>query len=57
MVGGTSTGGIIAGLIVKGKSAAEIEILYEELINEVFHKRPIGNRFVNPSTIQQKKIP
>jgi len=55
MVGGTSTGGIIAGLIVKGKSAEEIEILYEDLINEVFHKRPIGNRFVNPPQYSKKK--
>ena len=55
MVGGTSTGGIIAGLIVKGKSAEEIEVLYEELINEVFHKRPIGNRFVNPPQYSKKK--
>ena len=32
MVAGTSTGGIIAGLIVRGKTAAEIENLYEKLI-------------------------
>ena len=55
MVAGTSTGGIIAGLIVKGKSAAEIEKLYEDLINEVFHKRPIGNRFINPPQYSKKK--
>ena len=55
MIAGTSTGGIIAGLIVKGKSAGEIETLYEELINEVFHKRPIGNRFVNPPQYSKKR--
>ena len=55
MVAGTSTGGIIAGLIVKGKSADEIEKLYEELISEVFHKRPIGNRFINPPQYSKKK--
>jgi len=55
MVAGTSTGGIVAGLIAKGKSAEQIEILYEELINEVFHKRPIGNRFVNPPQYSKKK--
>ena len=55
MVAGTSTGGIIAGLIVKGKTAEQIEQLYEELINEVFHKRPIGNRFINPPQYSKKK--
>src|SRR5687767_292173 len=55
MIAGTSTGGIIAGLIVKGNSAERIEKLYEELINEVFHKRPIGNRFVNPPQYSKNK--
>lgn len=55
MIAGTSTGGIITGLIVKGKTAAEIEKLYEELITEVFHKRPIGNRFINPPQYSKKK--
>lgn len=55
MVAGTSTGGIIAGLIVKGKTAQEIEALYEELIREVFHHRPIGNRFLNPPQYSKKK--
>jgi len=55
MIAGTSTGGIIAGLIIKGKSAEEIEELYEELINEVFHKRPIGNRFINPPQYSKKR--
>lgn len=55
MIGGTSTGGIIAGLIVKGKTAVQIESLYEELINEVFHKRPIGNRFINPPQYSKRR--
>jgi len=55
MIAGTSTGGIIAGLLLKGKSAGEVELLYEELINEVFHKRPIGNRFINPPQYSKKK--
>ena len=55
MVAGTSTGGIIAGLVVKGKNAVEIEKLYEELIDEVFHKRPIGNRFINPPQYSKRR--
>jgi patatin-like phospholipase/acyl hydrolase len=55
MVAGTSTGGIIAGLIVKGHTAAEIEDLYDSLIKEVFHKRPIGNRFINPPQYSKKR--
>lgn len=55
MVAGTSTGGIIAGLIVKGLTAAEIESKYDELIKEVFHKRPIGNRFINPPQYSKKR--
>ena len=55
MVAGTSTGGIIAGLIVKGYTAVEIEEKYEVLIKQVFHPRPIGNRFVNPPQFSKKK--
>ena len=55
MVAGTSTGGIIAGLMVKGFTAFEIEEKYDELIKEVFHKRPIGNRFINPPQFSKKK--
>ncbi len=55
MIAGTSTGGIIAGLIVKGKTAVEIETLYEQLIREVFHRRPIGNRFLNPPQYSKKR--
>ena len=48
MVAGTSTGAIIAGLIASGKSAPDIEILYENLVTKVFDKKFLGNRFVNP---------
>jgi patatin-like phospholipase/acyl hydrolase len=55
MVAGTSTGGIIAGLVVRGLTAAEIEVKYDELIKEVFHKRPIGNRFINPPQYSKRR--
>jgi len=55
MVAGTSTGGIIAGLVVRGFTAAEIEVKYDALIKEVFHKRPIGNRFINPPQFSKKR--
>lgn len=56
MVAGTSTGGIIAGLILKGKTAAEIETLYINLVSEVFIKRsPTANRFVNPPKYDKKQ--
>jgi len=55
MIAGTSTGGIIAGLILKGFSASEIEKKYDKLIKEVFHKRPIGNRFLNPPQYSKKQ--
>ena len=55
MVAGTSTGGIIAGLIVSGLTAVEIEERYDELIEEVFHKRPIGHRFLNPPKYSKKR--
>jgi uncharacterized protein len=49
MVAGTSTGGIIAGLIASGKSASEIEELYIKLVTKVFKKRSwIANRFIDP---------
>lgn len=49
MVAGTSTGGIIAGLMAFGKTAAEIESLYTKFVTKVFTKRNIwANRFVNP---------
>jgi uncharacterized protein len=55
MVAGTSTGGIIAGLIVRGFTAVQIEKLYEDLITKVFHPRPLGNRFLNPPQYSKKK--
>ncbi|MBI9034012.1 MAG: patatin-like phospholipase family protein, partial [Bacteroidales bacterium] len=49
MVSGTSTGGIIAGLIALGKTAVEIDGLYRNLVTKVFKKRNWrANRFVNP---------
>lgn len=49
MVAGTSTGGIIAGLIAYQKNATEIERLYISLVSKVFKKRnSVANRFVNP---------
>lgn len=49
MVAGTSTGGIIAGLIASGKTAAEIEQLYIKLVTKVFKKKSWkANRTLNP---------
>jgi len=49
MVAGTSTGGIIAGLIAAGRSALEIEGLYEKFLTKVFVKRSLfSNQFVDP---------
>lgn len=46
---GTSTGGIIAGLLACGYSASAIEKLYIQLVRKVFHKRsPVASRFFNP---------
>ena len=44
MVAGTSTGGIIAGLIAKKYTALQIGGLYEELVGQVFHPRFLGNQ-------------
>lgn len=56
MVAGTSTGGIITGLMATGHTAAEIEKLYIELVNEVFEKRSaLSNRFINPPQFTKKK--
>lgn len=56
MVSGTSTGGIIAGLIASGKTAVEIEKLYISLVSEVFIKRgPLANRYLNPPAYNKKK--
>ncbi len=49
MVSGTSTGGIIAGLIASGHTALEIEKLYETFLTKVFVKRSIfSNQFYDP---------
>jgi hypothetical protein len=54
MVAGTSAGGIIAGLITCGYSAIEIEKLYLNLVKEVFDKKLLGNRFINPPAFSKK---
>ena len=49
MVAGTSTGGIMAGLIASGKTAAQIETLYVQLVTNVFKKRgAFAGRIINP---------
>ena len=55
MVAGTSTGAIIAGLIVTGHTAAQIEKLYEQLITQVFDDRTLGNRYINPPAFTKEK--
>ena len=55
MVAGTSTGAIISGLILKRKSAAEIESLYMQLVSQVFTKRNfLADRFLNPPKFDKK---
>ena len=55
MVAGTSTGGIISGLIASSKTASEIEDLYIKLVTKVFIKRNWrANRFVNPPLYDKK---
>lgn len=49
MVVGTSTGGIIAGLIASGHTALEIEDLYEKFLTKVFVKRSLfSGQFTDP---------
>jgi hypothetical protein len=49
MVVGTSTGGIIAGLIASGHTALEIEDLYEKFLAKVFVKRSLfSGQFNDP---------
>ena len=49
LVAGTSTGGIIAGLIAAGHTADEVDQLYETLVGKVFLRRDLfANQFVNP---------
>ncbi len=55
MVAGTSTGGIIAGLILKKHSALQIEQYYIQLVSQVFTKRGLlANRFLNPPAFDKK---
>lgn len=55
MVAGTSTGGIISGLITMGLTATEIEKKYIDLVTQVFDKNFLGNRFVNPPAFSKEK--
>jgi hypothetical protein len=55
MVAGTSTGAIIAGLMATGRTAAEIEQCYKDLVGKVFTKRDfLANRFLNPPAFDKK---
>ncbi|MXV49818.1 hypothetical protein GS399_02465 [Pedobacter sp. HMF7647] len=57
LVAGTSTGGIIAGLISSGKTAVEIESLYKQFVSKVFLKRGIlANQFLNPPAYDKKNF-
>ncbi len=55
MISGTSTGGIISGLITMGHTAKDIETMYINLVTQVFDKRFLGNRFVNPPAFSKQK--
>ena len=55
MVAGTSTGGIIAGLVTTGHTALQIETLYENLVTKVFDHRMLGHRFINPPAFTKEK--
>ena len=55
MVAGTSTGGIITGLITIGHTAVDIEKMYISLVTEVFEEKFLGNRFVNPPAFTKEK--
>lgn len=49
MVAGTSTGAIIAGLIAAGKTAIEIQTLYQSLVTDVFQERhAFAGTLINP---------
>jgi hypothetical protein len=55
LIAGTSTGGIIAGLLASGKTALEIEQLYIELVSKVFLKRNfLANRYVDMPAYDKK---
>src|ERR1700757_5108442 len=55
MVAGTSTGGIIAGLIATGHTAVQIETMYEDLVTQVFDKRLLGSRYINLPNFSKEK--
>jgi uncharacterized protein len=55
MVAGTSTGAIIGGLITMGHTAKDIEVMYINLVSQVFDKKSLGNRFVNPPAFSKEK--
>jgi hypothetical protein len=49
MVAGTSTGGIIAGLVAAGRTAVEIDHLYRTFVTKVFTRRDLfASQFLNP---------
>jgi hypothetical protein len=49
MVAGTSTGGIIAGLVASGRTAVEIEQLYRTFVTKVFTRRDVfASQLFNP---------
>ena len=55
MVAGTSTGAIIAGLILKKNDAVKIEEYYMNLVSRVFTKRNfLANRYYNPPAFDKK---
>ncbi len=55
MVAGTSTGAIIAGLILKKNDAIKIEEYYMNLVSRVFTKRNfLANRYYNPPAFDKK---
>ena len=55
MLAGTSTGGLIASLILNKKSAIEIEEYYNQLVEKVFTKRSsLANRVYNPPAYDKK---
>jgi hypothetical protein len=57
MVAGTSTGGIIAGLIANGMTALEVETLYVRLVKQVFAQRNIfSHRYTNPPKYTKKNF-
>lgn len=57
LIGGTSTGAIIAALVALGKNIDEIEALYKEVGEKVFKKRPVlGLIFPKYSTKALEKV-